>query len=81
MNHSLIFAKITNPNISSRVKMSTIVINMSNHRNRQKSLRKKQLSLFAQAKDIKRQLLVITKLNTLFKIHDNVELAVASIVK
>jgi len=27
------------------------------------------------------QLLVITKLNTLFKIHDNVELAVASIVK
>lgn len=27
------------------------------------------------------QLLVITKLNTLFKIHDSVELAVASIVK
>lgn len=67
MNHSLIFAKITNPNISSRVKMSTIVINMSNHRNRQKSRRKKQLSLFAQAKDIKRQLLVITKVKILKK--------------
>lgn len=67
MNHSLIFAKITNPNISSRVKMSTIVTNMSNHRNRQKSLRKKQLSLFAQAKDIKRQLLVITKVKILKK--------------
>lgn len=67
MNHSLIFAKITNPNISSRVKMSTIVINMSNHRNRQKNLRKKQLNLFAQAKEIKRQLLVITKVKILKK--------------
>lgn len=67
MNHSLIFAKITSPNISSRVKMNTIVINMNNHRNRQKNLRKKQLSLFAQAKEIKRQLLVITKVKILKK--------------
>lgn len=66
-NHSLISVKIINLNISRRVKTNTIVINMSNHRNPQKSLRKKQSNLFAPVKEIKHPLSVIIKATILKK--------------